>query len=124
MLGHLPNAQADLNLRWTHMTEGMFSDVLADKMKQKQASLNLIDFKTKILPIAYQDAYSTFALLNLIVLHLIQMMHKLTPHEKLNKMDIRQEKTQIRLGGSKGWSEFSLGENAILMVLSWGGWYM
>ena len=90
------------------MTEGMFSDVLADKMKQKQASLNLIDFKTEILPIAYQDAYSTFALLNLIVFYLIQMMHKLTevaykpPHEKLNKMDIRPEKTQIRLGGCPG----------------------
>ena len=30
-------------------------------------------------------------------------------------------RTQIRLGGCPGWSEFLLGAQAILLVLSWGG---
>ena len=33
-------------------------------------------------------------------------------------------KTLIRLGGCTGWSESSLGANAILLVLSWGGSYV
>ena len=33
---------------------------------------------------------------------------------------IRTAKTLIRLGGSPGWSESSLGAHAILLVLSWG----
>ena len=32
-------------------------------------------------------------------------------------------KTLIRLGGCPGWSEFSLGAQTILLVLSLGGWY-
>ena len=34
---------------------------------------------------------------------------------------MRTVKTLIRLGGCPGWSEFSLGAHAILLVLSWGG---
>ena len=32
-------------------------------------------------------------------------------------------KTLIRLGGCPGWSEYSLGAHAVLLVLSWGGSY-
>ena len=33
----------------------------------------------------------------------------------------RTAKTLIRLGGCPGWSEFSLGTQVILLLLSWGG---
>ena len=36
---------------------------------------------------------------------------------------LRTAKTLIRLGGCPGWSEFSVGAHAILLVLSWGGSY-
>ena len=36
---------------------------------------------------------------------------------------IRTAKTLIRLGECPGWSESLLGAHAILLVLSWGGWY-
>ena len=37
---------------------------------------------------------------------------------------MRTAKTLIRLGGCPDWSESSLGERAILFVLSWGGLIM
>ena len=43
------------------------------------------------------------------------------PHDKTNKMNVCLAKTQISMGGCPGWSEYSLGAHAILLVLSWGG---
>ena len=45
------------------------------------------------------------------------------PHEETLGPQLpieRPAKTLIRLGGCPGWSEYSLGAHAILLVLSWG----
>ena len=42
----------------------------------------------------------------------------------LNAFFMWTAKTLIRLGGCPGWSEFSLGAHAILLILSWGSSYL